>query len=103
MIARMWHGITAAEKADEYHAYLQQTGVTDYQSVPGNLGVIVLRRIDGDQAHFNLLTLWESEAAIREFAGEDIEVARYYPADADFLLEFEPHVTHYEVLEKHIP
>lgn len=35
--------------------------------------------------------------AIRAFAGEDAEKARYYPEDTDFLLELEPTVTHYEV------
>lgn len=102
MIARIWHGVTPAEKADEYHKFLQQTGLKDYQATEGNLGVYALRRIEGDKAHFTLLTLWESEEAIRRFAGDDIEVAHYYPEDADFLLEFEPHVTHYEVLEQHL-
>jgi hypothetical protein len=43
------------------------------------------------------LTLWESLAAIKVFAGVDIERAKYYDEDQDFLLEFEPTVTHYEV------
>ena len=38
-----------------------------------------------------------STCAIAAFAGEDIEVAKYYPEDRDFLLEFEPHVVHYDV------
>ncbi len=44
-------------------------------------------------------TLWESFESIRKFAGDDIEKARYYPDDKDYLLELKPHVTHYEVLE----
>jgi heme-degrading monooxygenase HmoA len=44
-----------------------------------------------------ILTLWESRAAIEAFAGADIEKAKYYAEDKDFLLEFEPTVTHYEV------
>ena len=98
MIARLWHGVTPAEKADTYYEYLMRTGVADYQSVEGNRGVTVLRRVDGDKAHFLLVTLWESTDAIRQFAGEDIDKARYYPEDAAFLLEFEEHVMHYEVL-----
>jgi len=27
-----------------------------------------------------------------------VEVAKYYPEDKDFLLEFEPHVVHYDVV-----
>ena len=44
------------------------------------------------------MTFWESLEAIRDFAGDDIEAAKYYPEDRDFLLEFEPTVVHYEVV-----
>ena len=98
MIARIWHGITPADKADDYYAFLQRTGVTDYQATDGNRSVYVLRRIDGDQAHFLLLTLWDSVEAIKRFAGEDYRKAHYYPEDKDYLLEFEEHVVHYDVL-----
>jgi heme-degrading monooxygenase HmoA len=100
MIARTWHGVTAAARANEYFAYLKQTGVPEYQATKGNQGVYVLRRIEGDQAHFLLLTLWESEDAIRRFAGSEMDKAKYYPEDEQFLLELEPNVTHYEVLLK---
>jgi heme-degrading monooxygenase HmoA len=97
MIARTWHGVTLAAKADAYDAYLQRTGVREYRATPGNLGVYVLRRIEGDRAHFLLVSLWVSYDAIRAFAGTDTERAVYYSEDRDFLLELEPHVTHYEV------
>jgi heme-degrading monooxygenase HmoA len=98
MIARTWHGITDASKADEYFDYLNKTGVTEYRATQGNLGVYVLRRIEGNKAHFLLLTLWESEEAIKRFAGSNMEKAKYYPEDEQFLLELEPTVTHYEVM-----
>ena len=37
--------------------------------------------------------------AIRAFAGDDVERARYYPEDREYLLQLEPRVAHYEVLE----
>jgi len=98
MIARVWHGVTNLEKADEYYEYLLRHGVPDYKSTPGNLGVHVLRRIEGDRAHFILISYWESLDSIRAFAGGDVEAARYYPEDRDYLLELTPKVTHYEVL-----
>ena len=100
MVARTWHGVTPLAKADEYLDYLHRTGIPDYQSTAGNQGVYVLRRLDGDQAHFLLISLWDSMASIGQFAGPDVEKARYYPQDADYLLELEPNVTHYEVLVK---
>jgi heme-degrading monooxygenase HmoA len=98
MIARIWHGVTEASKADEYVDYLNKTGIPEYRHTLGNLGVYMLRRIEGNKAHFLLLTLWESEEAIKRFAGPDMERAKYYPEDKSFLIELEPNVTHYEVL-----
>lgn len=98
MIARTWHGMTDAAKADEYLGYLNQTGVPDLQATPGNQGVYVLRRIEGGAAHFMMISLWESREAIVQFAGADIEAARYYPEDKNYLHALEPMVTHYEVM-----
>ncbi|HEY7637624.1 MAG TPA: hypothetical protein VH763_18915 [Gemmatimonadales bacterium] len=98
MIARTWHGRVPAAKADEYFDYIQRTGIADYKRTPGNRGVYVFRRIEGGEAHFLLTSLWDSLDAIRRFAGNDVERARYYPEDTAYLLELEPKVTHYEVL-----
>jgi heme-degrading monooxygenase HmoA len=97
MIVRMWHGRTPAHKADAYLAFLEARAIPDYRRIAGNLSVSLLRRIEGDVAHFITMTHWSSREAITAFAGADIEVAKYYDEDADFLLEFEPHVVHYEV------
>jgi heme-degrading monooxygenase HmoA len=99
MIARMWRGRTPASKADTYLEYLRATGIKEYAATAGNEGVLVLRRVSGDDAEFLLISLWESEEAIRRFAGEDLERAVYYPEDDEYLLEREPTVVHYEVAE----
>jgi heme-degrading monooxygenase HmoA len=99
MIARTWHGAVRAPDADAYHRYLLESGVPSLRATPGNRGVYVLRRIEGTEAHFFLISLWESLEAIRAFAGDDLERARYYPEDRRYLLALEPRVTHYEVLE----
>jgi hypothetical protein len=56
MIARIWHGRTAAAKADEYLAFLQGRALPDYRGTAGNVAAFILRRIDGDVAHFITLT-----------------------------------------------
>lgn len=99
MIARIWHGRTEVSKADAYVDFLKQSGLPDYRNTDGNLGAYILRRIEGDEAHFLTLSLWRSLDAIKTFAGEEYEKARYYPQDKEFLLEFEPTVLHYEVFE----
>jgi heme-degrading monooxygenase HmoA len=99
MIARSWHGRVPRAKAAAYEAYLRKTGLSDYGRVDGNRGVYLLRRDEGDIAHFTTLTFWDSVEAIQAFAGQDYERARYYPEDDDYLLEREPFVTHYAVVE----
>ena len=63
----------------------------------GGRGVFLFRRVERNEAHFLTLTHWDSLEAIEAFAGADISKAKYYPEDADFLLEFEPTVEHYEL------
>jgi heme-degrading monooxygenase HmoA len=98
MVARMWHGMTPSAKADEYAEFLRERAIPDYQSVPGNLSVRILRREDGERTHFITLTFWESMAAIEKFAGVPVDRAKYYDEDKEFLLEFEPRVMHWEVV-----
>ena len=98
MICRMWHGRTLRSNADAYARFLERRAIPDYQSVPGNRYVAVLRRDEHDVTHFLTVTHWESESSIRAFAGEDLLKAKYYPEDGDYLLEFEPFVQHYAVV-----
>ncbi len=98
MVVRFWHGRVAAAKAPAYRAFLNERAIPDYRSVRGNISVHVLERQDGEVAHFITMTFWENMDAVRAFAGEDVEAAKYYPEDADFLLEFEPRVVHYEAV-----
>lgn len=100
MICRIWHGRTSRQNADEYARFLEQRAIPDYQSVPGNIEVVVLRRNEGEVTHFLTVTHWTSEDAIRAFAGDDLLKAKYYPEDEGFLLEFEPQVQHYTVVAK---
>jgi heme-degrading monooxygenase HmoA len=99
MIARIWRGRTPSSKSDEYFEYLKKTGLKDGRSTNGNQGVYILRRLNKNgEAELLFLSLWESIAAIKLFAGDDHEKAKYYPEDKDFLLEMEPTVSHYEIL-----
>lgn len=97
MIARIWHGRTSVKKADEYFDFLERRALPDYRDTPGNLGAFVMRRDENDIAHFLTVSHWESLDAIATFAGDDLTLAKYYPEDPSFLLEFETRVHHYNV------
>ena len=98
MIARRWHGRVPAAKAAEYLKLMTDVGLPDYASTPGNCGAWCLHRRSGDIVHVEMFTLWEDEAAVRRFAGDDMLRAKYYEFDPDYLLELEPLVTHFEVI-----
>jgi len=102
MIARIWHGIVPKEKADSYYSFLKKTGLKDYKNTKGNIDTKVFRRDVGMQTHYLLITYWDSYESIKKFAGEDFEKARYYAEDEDFLMEFEPFVKHYEIIEDNL-
>ena len=96
-ILRVWRGAVAREDADEYVAYLHETGLADYEATAGNRGAMLLRRDDGELTRITTLSLWDGLDDIRAFAGEDIEKARYYPEDDRFLVEREDVVEHWTV------
>lgn len=97
MIARIWHGTTKATDYEAYTEFMKSMAIPDYKKTKGFLKLTFLRRIENDIAHFNLITFWENLEVIKNFAGEDYEIAKYYPKDKEFLLEFEEKVLHYEV------
>ena len=98
-ITRIWHGMTKAEHADEYLKYVENTGMKEYKMVKGIISAKLLRRIEGDLCHFLTVTEWDSYDSIKKFAGNDFQKAKYYPADKDYLLDFEENVVHYETFE----
>ncbi len=97
MIARIWHGKTKSSDFEDYTELLKRIAVPDYSSTAGFKGLSFLRNIQGNEAHFKLITYWENLEVIKNFAGQDFEKAKYYPEDNDFLLEFEEKAEHYEV------
>ena len=99
MIARRWHGRVPAEKSGDYLRLMKEVGLADYRSTEGNLGAWCLHRHEGDVVHVEMFTLWDDAAAIRRFAGADMLKAKYYDFDPDYLLELEPEVTQFEVIE----
>jgi heme-degrading monooxygenase HmoA len=101
MIARIWRGATAADRAGEYLQYIRDTGVSDYRNTPGNHGVQILTRTHDGRTDFTILSYWDSMDAIKAFAGDDPEVSRYYPEDDEYLIEKYPNVEHHEVVTRH--
>jgi heme-degrading monooxygenase HmoA len=78
--------------------YLRSTGFAAFRKTPGNRGALGLRRVRNGRAEFIVLSLWESEEAIRRFAGDRLERAVFYQQDEQFLIDRDEEVVHYEVI-----
>ena len=99
MIARIWRGTTAADRAAEYLEYVRATGLAEYAATPGYRGVLVLQRTRDGFTRLTVISYWDSIEAIKVFAGEDPEIAHYYPEDDEYLVDRESTVEHHEVVE----
>ena len=73
MIMRIWRGITPKEQADAYLEHLQQTALPALKDFKGQRGAWVLRRVQGEQCEFQVLTLWDSMKALHAYAGKQPE------------------------------
>ena len=99
-ILREWRAEIARDKKVEYLDYVLQTGIAGYKSCPGNLGAAAaVRDIDDHRSEIVTLSWWISFDAIRSFAGDEIDKARYFPADDDYLLTRPETVCHYDMGE----
>jgi heme-degrading monooxygenase HmoA len=97
MIMRTWRGAVRAQDADRYLEHQAVTGVREYRETPGNLGVMVLRRPRGELVEVTTVSWWTSMEAVRGFAGDDPERAKFYPGDDELLAEKDLHADHFEV------
>jgi heme-degrading monooxygenase HmoA len=98
VIARIWHGWTTLENADAYEAHLRGEVLPGIeQRSRGFRGVYLLRR-EGDEIEFVTVTLWDSLDAVREFAGDDYEVAVVPDTARRLLSRFDERSVHYETL-----
>ena len=98
MIMRTWRGAVKTEDADQYLEHQADTGVREYRETAGNAGVLVLRRDRGEHVEVTTVSFWASMDAVKGFAGEEPEVAKFYPGDDDLLAEKDLHADHYEIV-----
>jgi heme-degrading monooxygenase HmoA len=96
VVAREWRGRVAPARADEYYRYLVG-GVTKIRSIPGSLGVEVMRRDEAGAVEYVVISYWVSREAIKAYAGQDIEKPHHLPRDRELLLELPTRVLHYDV------
>ncbi|MFF9274887.1 antibiotic biosynthesis monooxygenase [Streptomyces griseosporeus] len=101
MIVRIWRGWTTAENADTYESIVSTRVLPAIaeRNLAGYHGAYLLRRpLPDGEVEFSTVMLFDSLDAVREFVGEDYEVA-HVPADARAVLaRFDERSAHYDTL-----
>lgn len=97
MVARVWHGRTPLDKADEYRQYLFDVGVKKIATLPGNRGVQMMVAKTADQGEFMVISYWDSVDAIKGYAGANYTKVHDLPRDKDFLIDKESLVRHFDL------
>jgi len=99
MISRIWHGWTTRGNADKYEGLLKEEIFVGIQNlnIRGFNGIQLLRREVGEEVEFVTIMLFESLDAVREFAGDDYEVAVVPEKARAVLSHFDEQSRHYEV------
>ena len=99
MISRIWHGYTTVDHADTYENLLKEeifVGIAGRQ-IQGYRGIQLLKRSVGAEVEFITEMWFDSLEAVREFAGEDYEVAVVPPKARAVLSHFDARSQHYEI------
>lgn len=99
MVIREWRGRATPDKEEDYPRHFRSNVVPELRRIQGFRGAHLGRRRTAGQVEFLVLTRWESMHAVRAFAGDDAERAVVEPDAIAALLDFDPEVRHYEVLE----
>jgi hypothetical protein len=100
MIARIWHGWALRENADEYEALLREEifhGIQERQ-ILGLTGIALWRRETDGMTEFVTKMEFESLSAVREFAGDDYELAVVPEKARKLLLKYDERSQHYEIV-----
>ena len=96
-ILREWRAEIRRATSTAYVEYVRATGIAEYRRTPGNLGAVVaVRDIDETRSEIVTLSWWTSLDAIRAFAGEPPDRARYFPEDPRYLLTRPDYARHYQ-------
>lgn len=96
-IIRTWNAVADQSGRTRYLAHFEKRVIPSLRSHGGFEGAEILERDLGDRTEILVLSRWSSLEDIREFAGDELDVAIVDNDAAAMLLSFDRHVTHREV------
>jgi len=97
MIERHWKGIVKINQSNNYIQHLLTKTFPKTSQINGFVKATILKRPVDEGVEFLIITVWESIEAIKQFAGEKVEVANV-PAEARaMMVKFDEFASHYDV------
>ncbi len=97
MFVRRFTASVTRENAPRYYTFFRNTLTPELERIPGHRGALVLSRDNGDDPiDITVLTFWESEEAIRRFAGDTPNRAVVEPEARELLASFS------DVISQHV-
>jgi heme-degrading monooxygenase HmoA len=97
VIARIWRGRTRTDDAESYERHYRTEVLGELRRLPGFGGARLLRREVADETEFMSVVFFDDIAAIRRFAGDDLQTAVVAESARRVLVSFDAHVQHYDV------
>ncbi len=99
MISRIWEAVATRSGAREYAEHFRTNVLRTLQSVDGYRGALLLQRPrDDDRVEVRVVSFWESEDAIRAFAGPHIQTAVVADEARRMLESCDDTVSHFTVI-----
>ena len=99
MIARNWKGTARPEEADNYIAHLKHETFPQLSGIVGFVSASILRRSTSTGIEFLIVTIWQSMEAIRQFAGDQTDIAVVPAIVQAMMVDYDRKVAHYEIVD----
>lgn len=102
MICRLWRGWTTPDNAPAYERIVRGEVIPGIEArrIPGFRRIDLMRRDAGSEIEFATLMWFDDLDAIREFMGDDYEVAHVPDRARSVLSRFDERSEHYVVLDR---
>ncbi|MAT56056.1 MAG: hypothetical protein CMN32_16410 [Saprospirales bacterium] len=94
VVARIWEGKAHKSQTRPYLEYLKESLVPQFRGVPGNLGLTLAHKEDGDHNRIYFVSYWKDFDAVKQYAGNDYHRAIIFPKEKEYLSEFQQEVQH---------
>lgn len=102
MICPAWRGWTTKQDAGAYESVVRGDLIPGIEArrIPGLRAIDLVRRDRENDVEFMTLTWFDALDSVREFMGEDYQVAHVPPQAQAVLAAFDHQSAHYEVLDR---